>query len=267
MRPYDCHILMYHHVAPKGKLDDMRPWVVYKETFARQLDMLIDMGYSSMHLKSFFDAQAPESGLMARSVVITFDDGGLDLLQYAVPELNRRALTATFFVPVGKLGGYNDWETSMGWPKVPIMDEEAVSYLSENGFEIGSHGLNHIDLSRCSREQAESELRHSREFMEDRLGISVRFFAYPYGGYPSDYADLCRSSAYMGACGISSPFKYAVQDPYALRRVLVHTGDSPLRFRLKMSRCYLKLLSRRNRKTMPKMLQDADRISPAYQIN
>jgi peptidoglycan/xylan/chitin deacetylase (PgdA/CDA1 family) len=263
----DYHILMYHHIAPKGELDGMHPYLVFTETFARQMDIILAMGYESVHLNTLFEDIGRDSRAISRKVVITFDDCGKNLLDHAVPELLRRGLTATFFVPVGKMGGHNHWDNEHGRPQVPIMNEEDIHFLINSGFEIGSHGVDHIDMRRCSSEISERELRLSRQKLEDRFGIPIRFYAFPFGEYPVDYAELCRSSGYLGACGISSPCKYAIEDPYALRRVFVHTGDTPFRFRFKMTRCYLKLLSRRERKVFSKVSSTDDPIPSAYPIN
>jgi peptidoglycan/xylan/chitin deacetylase (PgdA/CDA1 family) len=248
MKIGDYHILMYHHVAPRGKMDYMRPWLVFQDEFSRQLDIILSLGYKTVYLDTLFDEIENKIKTEKHKIIITFDDCGTDLMDYAVPELRKRGLTATFFVPVGKLGGYNDWDNSGRWPKIPIMNEADIRFLIDNGFEIGSHGVHHIDMGRCSSEVALKELIESKQQLEDRFSIPIHFFAFPFGEYPKDYFSLCSKAGYRGACGISSPYKCITENPYAVRRVLVHTGDTALRFKLKMTKLYLWLLSARERR-------------------
>lgn len=250
MQPSNYPILLYHHVAPKGKMDCMRPWLVFQDEFVRQLDIILGMGYKTVHLNTLFNDIESKNKTEKHKVVVTFDDCGTDLMDYAVPELRKRGLTATFFVPVGKLGEYNDWDSSEKWPKIPIMNEANIRFLIDSGFEIGSHGVNHIDMGRCSSDVALKELKESKQQLEDLFGIPIHFFAFPFGEYPKDYFSLCSNSGYRGACGISSPYKYVTENPYALRRILIHTGDTQVRFFFKMTKPYLWILSHRDRKNL-----------------
>lgn len=230
---------MYHHIAPKGKLDDLQPFVVYPDIFARQLDTIIATGFTVASLKAIFDEIETHGSLSGRRAVITFDDCGTNLLEYALPELQRRGLTATFFVPAGKLGQSNDWDIFLCKSKVSLMSKSDIHELIRKGFEIGSHGLNHISLKTCPKDVVEKELRESRKCLEDQFGVSVDFFSYPFGELPDEYASICRDAGYRGACSIFSTAKSTLKDPYAMRRVLVHTQDTQFSFRLKMTRIYL----------------------------
>jgi peptidoglycan/xylan/chitin deacetylase (PgdA/CDA1 family) len=110
--------------------------------------------------------------------------------------------------------------------------------LAERGFEIGSHGLSHSNLRRCSPEQIRRELVDSRQILEDKVRRPVRFLAYPFGEYPHGYARYCQEAGYRGAVSIFSRARTVAEDPYCMRRVLVHEGDQMLRFRFKLSKWY-----------------------------
>ena len=49
-------------------------------------------------------------------VGITFDDGYVNVLEAALPELKRRGFTASVFIISGRLGGTNDWDEGESWP-------------------------------------------------------------------------------------------------------------------------------------------------------
>ena len=56
-----------------------------------------------------------------------------------------------------------------------------VRELQSAGLEIGAHTYSHPNLIRLSREDAERELRVSRELLEDRLSSPIDLMAYPFG--------------------------------------------------------------------------------------
>lgn len=233
-------ILMYHHVVPVGQVGALAPFAVSRNLFSRQMDWLQQAGFRTISLERLFDAgegkERATSG--GKPVVITFDDCPVNLLDYAVPELIRRGMFATFFAVAGKLSGCNDWDTVQGAPKVPLMSGNDLRNLADSGFEIGSHGMSHLNLRRSTSEQISCELVDSRRLLEDTIGRSVRFLAYPFGEYPEKYAHYCREAGYRGAVSIFSPAHTVTEDSYCMRRVLVHEGDQQIRFRFKLSQAY-----------------------------
>jgi peptidoglycan/xylan/chitin deacetylase (PgdA/CDA1 family) len=244
--PLDVHILMYHHVLPEGHADSLRPFVVFKESFNDQLRFLRDSGFRSKHLTELFDQAEGRSSIADRNIAITFDDGSVSVFEYAFPLLVQYGFTATFFISPGLLGAANHWDVPE-MPRVPLMGKTQVHELVKAGFEIGSHGVNHINHSKCSPAAAEKEMADSRKQIQDLFRVQCDFFSHPFGEYPANYPALCAEAGYRGAVGMTSPAKYAVEDRYATRRVLIHTGDNIRRFRLKMTSIYLRILSLRER--------------------
>lgn len=241
----DIPILMYHHVCPEPNASRHFPWAVTPVQFRRQMAFLRRSGYETVHLSFLVPRVAADSG---KKVVITFDDGARNLLAHAVPVLQEYGMTATFFLPTRLLGGCNSWDRDYGYPGEELMGHDEVRALHGAGFEIGSHGASHVNLKAVSTEIALREMRESRHCLEALLGAPVRFLAYPFGEYPPEYADLCRQSGYAGACSISSPADHTLDDPFALRRILVHAKDSLWRFRMKLHPWYLRLAARRDRR-------------------
>lgn len=82
-------VLCYHQVRPAS---GMTP-----EKFGSHLDMLARMGLESISLEHMLDIVRGKRRMAGPSVVLTFDDCTLDNWVYAVPELLRRGMCATFF--------------------------------------------------------------------------------------------------------------------------------------------------------------------------
>jgi peptidoglycan/xylan/chitin deacetylase (PgdA/CDA1 family) len=57
-----------------------------------------------------------------------------------------------------------------------------VRALDLEGFEVGAHTVNHIDMGKVDRSTAEQEVNESKHRLEAELAKPVPLFAYPYGG-------------------------------------------------------------------------------------
>lgn len=60
---------------------------------------------------------------------------------------------------------------------------EDVKLISENSLvTIGNHTLNHSSLSKLTKEEVNKEIIEANKILYKRTGLTIRHFAYPYGG-------------------------------------------------------------------------------------
>jgi peptidoglycan/xylan/chitin deacetylase (PgdA/CDA1 family) len=64
---------------------------------------------------------------------------------------------------------------------VEMLKWSELREMAREGWEIGSHTVNHCILSRISAEAAARELRESKILLEKELSLPVKLFAYPNG--------------------------------------------------------------------------------------
>ena len=109
-----------------------------------------------------------------KAVILNFDDNRLSQYTGAKPILDKYGYKATFYVVcnyIGKKVGYMNWNQ--------------VETLQREGFDIGSHSMNHADLEKLSKKNIEYEVGESKKCLENH-GIKTNTFAYPFNGGSSD---------------------------------------------------------------------------------
>lgn len=178
-----------------------------------------------------------------RGVAITFDDGFASVYEHAFPALRRHGLPATVFVVAGTLTAHGrpvDWldrPPTTGPP--PTLTREQLLEMREAGIRVGSHGFAHADLTALGSDEAERDLRESRQLLEDLLGEPVPFVAYPRGRHDGRVRAAARRAGYTHAFAL--PERRERAGPYAWPRVGIHAGNGIGTVRIKLHRLYLPL--------------------------
>jgi peptidoglycan/xylan/chitin deacetylase (PgdA/CDA1 family) len=113
-------------------------------------------------------------------------------------------------------------------PRLMLNWDEARA-LANGGVAIESHTLSHPILTRLHEADSRREIGISRRVIEDRIGISCRWFAYP-NGTASDFSDIhvtqLREAGYIGALTTLRGVNRPGVDPFRLRRTGVYGTDT-----------------------------------------
>jgi peptidoglycan/xylan/chitin deacetylase (PgdA/CDA1 family) len=181
-------ILLYHRI-------DVSPinsrYYVPPEKFEAQMKLLHDWGYTSITTTMLIKAITEGAELPPRPFLLTIDDGNLDNYLNAFPIMQKYGFTGTLYLVSNYVGadGY--------------MDVEQVLEMHKAGWEVGSHSLNHFDLTKIGPDRARDEVIRSKKVLEEMLGVAVLTFAYPFGAYNAAAMDYVRTAGYIGAMGAS----------------------------------------------------------------
>jgi len=201
-------ILMYHSISTGAGATCIAP-----EVFRTQLEILAASGCDVVPLSQLWDDDAREQGEApphARepnsnrrpAVAITFDDGFQDFADVAWESLAKHEFPATVFLPAGKLGGCDDWESPAGSAASrPLMTWATARDLARQGVSFGGHGVTHADLTTLSSTRMASEVAESRRLIEEHLGVPATSFAAPYGRSNSS---VRRAIATHYACAVGT---------------------------------------------------------------
>ncbi len=192
-------ILEYHRIGYPETRYQRTP-----ENFRADIQRLYEAGYTPVN---FYDVLQGLSHLAAgqKPVVLTFDDS--DISQFRVLDDN----TIDADSAVGILLDFHN-QHPIAWPTratffvlgndvgehVAIFGQSSrakakLQFLVDNGIEIGSHTVNHVDLSVATSERIYWELAVSKKVIEDLVpGYTVQTLSMPYGGFP-DSLDFLKS--------------------------------------------------------------------------
>jgi len=165
------------------------------------------------------------------NVVITFDDGYKSWASTAAPALREIGLPATFFVCSGFLGLSEKEERDFIQTRLKkvqkttgALEKEGVMQLSSQGFTIGGHTINHVNLGKITgRAQLVREIGEDKRKLESLIGKELRFFSYPYGACHTpevNVVEVVKAAGYEAAVTTRHGFNTERTDRFLLRREL-----------------------------------------------
>lgn len=204
-------ILTYHKLGARPPRVRLKGLYVGTRLFTTQLEELHAAGYSNGSLSEW-------NAKPAGKVVITFDDGYVNVLEQALGPLGRSGFRAIQFVPADLLGKRNEWDVALGEAPEPIMNENQVRDWLDAGHEIGSHSLTHPYLTQLPPARAREEIHASRKKLEDLFGRPIRHFCYPFGDWNERVRDWVAEAGYQTACTTDTGLNAPTDSPLALKR-------------------------------------------------
>ena len=169
------------------------------EAFYKDLEFYYENGYQMIRLNDYVNGKI-DVDYKKSPIILTFDDGndnnikvtGLDedgniiidensavgILEKFKKEHPDFNVTATFFVN-GTL--FNQ----------PEYDEKIIKWLVENGYDVGNHTENHLDIKKSSSEQVQKEIVSVYQQLEEIIPDKyVKIIALPFGSpYSKDHSN------------------------------------------------------------------------------
>lgn len=228
-------ILMFHRVVNDDRLSREYPQVcVHILEFRRCLRLLEQWGFTAITLNDYRLSLGGEMDLPKKPVILSFDDGYLDVYRNAFPLLLEFGMTAVVFAVANQEILDNCWDQGTRFPSAPLMNGRQLLELHEAGFEIGSHTISHPRLTAIPADRAWDEISRSRMMLEILLNSPVRSFAYPYGLMSDAVKTMVIDAGYENACSVFTGPPVFGADPFQVRRTLIPGSSSGAGFALRM---------------------------------
>lgn len=199
-------MLNYHHINNV----DHSALTLSTSEFRAQMQYLKNNGYTSItpdQLIAYLDHGVK---LPNKPVLITFDDGYEDNYKEAYPILKECNLTATIFL----ISHYIGWKDYLTW--------DEIMEMKQNGVLFEGHTFSHPYLSKIhDAVELHRQLVESKNDLEQHLGYSVDYLAYPYGDYNADTIRAVKNYGYKAAFSIELGDDSEHDNMYALNRIPV----------------------------------------------
>jgi len=184
---------------------------------------------------SLDDIFAGRMSLEKINIVITFDDGYRSWLDTICPILRDLDLNATFFISSGHIGLREHEERDFLLKNLKSnrqssgsLTAEGLRRLAEDGFAIGGHTCNHINMAEIDDiNKLHYEVQKDKEELERISKTSLKYFAYPFGYHFNANIDLVgvlKKSGYQGAVTLVPGLITAGTDSFFLHRDLVNAS-------------------------------------------
>lgn len=164
--------------------------------------------------------------IATKNVIISFDDGYQSVYKELMAHEDLNYSQYLLFLPAGKMGYKNDWDQTGELSGHPIMTWESAFELHKLGVRIGSHGLDHLDLTKLPDRELENELKESKGLIEEKINGPVESLAYPFGYFNDRVIAAVKAAGYKEAYTTCDSILQGRGNPYRKRRVEI-TGTEP----------------------------------------
>lgn len=212
---HNAPILMYHYIRSVDQASDPLGFSlsVTPDMFGQQMDWLAANGFTGIRMDRLLACMQGAARCPPRPVALTFDDGYDNAFSDALPILQRYGFTATFYIINNDVGQ----PAYMTWAQ--------INALHDAGMEIGSHTLDHPDLTSLDPAELKRQIADSKTDLEAHVGVPVTSFCYPAGRYNATTIAQVRDAGFLNATTTRWDNDYS--DPFALPRVRI-SGEMQL---------------------------------------
>ena len=139
---------------------------------------LATSGYTPVTLSTLRENRVDGAPLPDKPVVLTFDDGYRDCVQYAADVLQPFRFTAIFFAVAGLVGKPSRWLLHECDVELPLAGWSELQRLAGDGFEFGAHSVTHPRLATLTDDDIQYELPPYSTHVWRRRSVA-RFLTWP----------------------------------------------------------------------------------------
>jgi peptidoglycan/xylan/chitin deacetylase (PgdA/CDA1 family) len=205
-------ILMYHEIGdPDGPWESL---YVSEASFRNQMEYLKSNGYNTITLR---DLQKNREGLRRlppKPIVITFDDGYSSMYSLVYNLFKETGMKGVFYIYPKKFGSWNS------------LTEEEIKEMSDNGMEIGSHSMSHLNMHKMNKNQLKYEVEESKKILEDITNRPIESFCYPAGRLSESLIEELINAGYTNAVTTKYGIYSHDDNIYKIKRIRINYSDS-----------------------------------------
>ena len=184
----DINAFVYHRFG-----DDRYPSTnIDLDKFEAHLKYLKTNDYKVVTISEAVDILDKRKPLQDKVAAITIDDGFSSFFENALPLLEKYGFGATLYVNTETVGA-GDY---MNWDQLRVAQEK--------GIELGNHSHSHAYFLNEPVNVFKDDLETSHRIFQDSLGRIPTTFAYPYGEWNLEMAEILERAKYKCAVAQNS---------------------------------------------------------------
>lgn len=142
-----------------------------------------------------------------KKIIFTWDDNFYRHYSHIAPLFEKNGIRCTFYV-------------NPGWRSFEDKYLKGYKYISDIGFEIGSHGLFHKDLTKLSSAEYEWQLKQSKVLLENYLKKPVYTFAFPHHKFSAEMLEIAKEYYIETRNTIPNSIRYSLKTELDINNVL-----------------------------------------------
>ncbi len=225
-------VLMYHGINEKSS--KVGKYVITPKRFEEDMIYLKNHGYNTVSAKQLIKYVYLGEALPEKPIVLTFDDGMYNNLEYALPILEKHDFCAVFSI----VGSYTDEYTENGIvnPDYSYLRWQDIAALSENPhIEFGNHSYGFHSISKdrygTKKKKSESLSDYISAFYQDTEKLQSEFltncnfkpviYTYPFGSYSKESLRVLKKMGFLVTFSCFEGVNTVTNDPdclYMLKR-------------------------------------------------
>ena len=212
-------ILIYHAVGST-------PWALPETQFKQQIEWLKE----NTNIVPLDQILKPSAKCKKIQVALTFDDGYACIYHTVFPILNSAQAVGTIYINTQQIANDDSARKpprpDLGYyPDEPFLTWNEVKELEKSHWEIGSHGVDHLDLTKEPLKTIQHELSASRATIQAMLQKPCAHFAYTYGKHSDVVRKAVKAGGYKTAVA-GHHKRLHLDDDYALPRLNIQNDYS-----------------------------------------
>lgn len=182
-------VMMYHDILPEKEVFfDVTP-----EELREDFELIRDRGLTPISLDQLVSHLRTGMPLPEKPILLTFDDGYVGHYEHVLPMMEEFGYPAVFSIFPAKPNGDIAGRSTLTWEQLQEMTQNPL-------VTIASHSVTHPrDLRDKEGDELVREVVDSKQELEAKLGIPIRYFTYPEGKYDETVLEAVEEAGYVAA--------------------------------------------------------------------
>lgn len=212
-RIFKIPVLCYH------SFDNENKYSISQAQFKKQMKYLHKNNYNVISIDKLIFHIENKIPFSKKVCVLTFDDGYSSVYKVAFPVLKKYNFPATLFLYTN--GFIDIYPAALTWSQIREMAKYNITVQSHSHTHPWLHKRKKGESYKRYLKRVKWELETPKCLLENKLNISVDYFAFPFGGYNKDIIKLAKEAGYKALFNVDMGLPKITDNQYNLKRITI----------------------------------------------